>query len=101
MRLLSFNVNEQTINKDASCNFGNIVKGTRGYLFAGFTFDASWSGLTKMAVFNDTYPVRLDSDGKCQIPDCVLDADSFTVRITGLAKNKKVTTNNITVMQVR
>lgn len=101
MRLLNFSVKEQTISKDASCNFGNIVMGTRGYLFAGFSFDTSWKGLVKVAIFNDAQPVRLDSGNKCQIPDEVLDAEKFTVRVMGVSKSKRLKTNNIAIMQVR
>lgn len=38
MRTLKFIVNAQQIHKDPSCDFDNLVAGTKNYLRAHFTF---------------------------------------------------------------
>ena len=101
MRLLHFLVKGQAISKDSTCDFSNIVAGTRGYLFAKFSFDASWNSYVKVAIFNDAWPVRLDAHNKCEIPAEVLKANTFNVRVMGISKTGRVKTNNCGIMQVR
>lgn len=51
MRILSFLVNEQHLKKDPKCNFQNISKDTKGYLYAKFTFGKGWNGCLVAASF--------------------------------------------------
>ena len=49
MRVLHFSVNEQNIKK--SGDFSGIVKGSKGYLKAEFSFGSEWSRRKAAASF--------------------------------------------------
>lgn len=69
-RVLMFKATEQELIKDPSCSFEGIVSGTRGYLRARFSFNKTWNGCARIAVFRkllDEYPVVLRDDS-CEIP---------------------------------
>ena len=48
-RTLVFKINRQKIEKDG--DFSGLVKGTRGYLQASFSYTNEWNGCKKAAVF--------------------------------------------------
>ena len=103
MRILSFVVTAQNIQKDPSCDFSGIVAGTQGYLRAEFSFSAEWAGCRVAAVFSClgkecAEPVL---NGGCKIPAEALTWDSFGVRVVGQRKNYRITTNEIKVRQER
>lgn len=103
MRTLRFIVNEQNLKKDSSCDFTNIISGTRGYLEAEFVFNESWNMFGKVAVFGvllQEYPVII-KNGKCEIPGEVLDGEKFSVYIVGSKSGKRITTNSVTITQKR
>lgn len=101
MRELVFTVNQQKLEKDSTCDFSGIVKGTKGYLTARFKFDSSWDGYGKVAVFKkllDEYPVILKNN-RCTIPEKALDFDSFSVSVIGQKSGGRLTTNALRVEQ--
>jgi hypothetical protein len=101
MRELKFNVKGQKIEKDSACDFSGIVSGTEGYLTIKVTFDSMWNGFGKVAVFSDLIneqAVILKED-VCEIPKEILIGSKFYVRILGLRKGIKLTTNKIAVEQ--
>ena len=103
MRTLRFIVDEQNLSKDSSCDFTNIISGTRGYLEAEFVFNESWNMFGKVAVFGallQEYPVII-KNGKCEIPPEVLDGEKFSVYVVGSKKGKRITTNSVTIAQKR
>ena len=103
MRTLRFIVNEQNLSKDSSCDFTNIISGTRGYLEAEFVFNESWNMFGKVAVFCallQEYPVII-KNGKCEIPPEVLDGEKFSVYVVGSKNGKRITTNSVTITQKR
>lgn len=103
MRTLRFIVNEQNLSKDSSCDFTNIISGTRGYLEAEFVFNESWNMFGKVAVFGallQEYPVII-KNGKCEIPPEVLDGEKFSVYVVGSKNGKRITTNSVTISQKR
>lgn len=103
MRTLRFIVNEQNLKKDSSCDFTNIISGTRGYLEAEFVFNESWNMFGKVAVFGallQEYPVII-KNGKCEIPSEVLDGEKFSVYVVGSKNGKRITTNSVTITQKR
>lgn len=109
MRVLEFDVNRQRISKTKSCDFKYIVSGSVGYLKAKFNFSNegnAWAGCIKAASFwknGVEYPVLLDENDSCPVPDEVADGRSFYVSVTGLIKGEvseyQITTNKVKVIQ--
>lgn len=102
MRTLEFTVNGQRLRKAPGYSFSNIVKGSKNYLKAHFTFNSSdWNGLRTVVLFKsdtDTQYLPLLND-ECDIPNSVTEARTFTVQIIGVDGDLKVPTNEITVRQ--
>lgn len=101
MRILRFIVEKQMIKQDPSCDFSGLVPGTEGYLQAVFTFDDTWKGCRKAAVFTrygKTYPVPLKSNA-CLIPKTVLNSHYFQVSVVGVRDQYKITTSKTEVKQ--
>ena len=102
MRILSFLVNEQQLKKDSKCNFQNISKDTKGYLYAKFTFGKGWNGCRVAASFwclNKEYPVIIEKDRICCIPEKALPWSNFNVSLTEIRDGYKITTNKVTIKQ--
>ena len=71
MRSLNFFAMGQNLQKDPTCDFTGLVRGSKGYLQACFSFDAEWNGCGKVAVFTrlgKEYAVKLSAD-TCMIPE--------------------------------
>ena len=101
-RILKFIVDGQRIKKDKNCDFTNIVSGSKGYLYAKFSFKNGWENCNIAASFwklGEEYPVLLDSKMKCKIPDDALDWNNFKVSCMGMNGNYRITTNKIMVEQ--
>ena len=102
MRTLRFMIQGQRLTKAQGCDFSGLVPGTEGYLKAEFEFDSEWDGCKKAASF------FRDGDKEFATPiinnECVIPAESltrikFSVSITGIRKEFKITTNKIDVLQ--
>ena len=103
MRTLKFIITAQAITKDPDCDFSGIVSGTKGYLYAQFSFSEEWEGCRMAAVFSSLgkeYP-RPVTEGKCVIPAEALEWDNFGVRVVGQRENYRITTNEIKIRQER
>lgn len=104
MRMLEFNVDKQQLTKTPGCDFGNLVAGSVGYLYAKFYFQEDWDKCsTKIARFwigNQEYARCLDDNGCCEIPNEVLTMNKFGVSVIGAAPGYKIETNKIYVRQV-
>lgn len=103
MRILKFIITDQSIQKDPDCDFSGIVSGTKGYLYAQFSFSKEWEGCRVAAVFNclgKSYPSPV-INGKCIIPADALTWDYFGVSVIGQRENYRITTNEIKVDQER
>ena len=99
MRVLHFSVNEQYIKK--SGDFSGIVKGSKGYLKAEFSFGSEWSRRKAAASFftqGKEYAVPIIRN-RCIVPDDVTDADYFRVQVVGLEKGQIIKTNKVLVRQ--
>lgn len=102
MRVLKFIVSGQTVKRDSKCNFNGLSPGTSEYLYARFKFGKEWDGCKVAASFwslGVEYPVLLDADGTCIIPEQALTWSNFKVSLTGIKGNYRITTNKITVEQ--
>lgn len=67
MRTLKFIAKAQQLKKDVSCDFSGLVKGSKGYLQAEFSFSEDYAGCGKIAVFRnqgEEYPVRLEKQSE-------------------------------------
>ena len=101
MRLLKFNVNGQQIEKDPECDFTHIIAGSRNYLKAYFNLPKDWQNCPVAASFwrgKDEYAVLL-KEGVCDIPEEVLDYQTFRVSVTCLKGGQRIPTNKILVRQ--
>lgn len=99
MRVLEFNVADQVLKPVG--DFSNLVSGTSGYLKAKFNFSEEWIDCTIAVSFysrGQEYAVIL-KDGSCEIPEEATARKVFYVRVTGVKKNYKITTNKICVRQ--
>lgn len=103
MRVLEFIVSDQILTKNPSCDFDNIVPGTKGYLQALFSFSPEWNGAVKVAAFwrgNRECPPQLLRDGyTCMIPAEALTGSSFGVSILGKKGEQVIPTNRVEVKQ--
>ena len=52
MRSLNFIAVRQNLQKDPTSDFSGLVRGSKGYLQAHFSFDAEWTGCGKVAVLH-------------------------------------------------
>lgn len=100
-RTLRFIVNGQSIVKDPMCDFSKISPGTSGYLKAQFSFSNEWNGCKMAASFwclGKEYGAILKC-GECFIPKEALQWSNFSVSLTGISGNYKITTNKVLVNQ--
>lgn len=100
MRVLRFSIAGQKLVRGLACDFSNIVGGSKGYLWARFTFPAEWAGFKKVAVFSykgKEYPVGLDKANSCEIPEEVLAGGNVPVQVyvVGQRDRTRVQTNAV------
>lgn len=103
MRYLDFVVNKQLLTKSENCDFSNIVKDSKRYLYARFSFSGDWYDSTKYAVFTcttGTYTVRLVND-ECEIPTEACACDTFMVSAIGVKDDTRITSGSTSIIQRR
>lgn len=104
MRVLRFIVNGQKLQKDPECDFSGLVAGSSKWLQAEFVFSPEWDVRQKAASFYSQfqeYPVMLDGNNKCMIPDEAVAIGTFYVSVTGKDGNSMIPTNMYAVYQER
>jgi hypothetical protein len=99
-----FNVKNQTIQKDNSCDFSGLVAGTSGYLKAKFSFSEDWSGCAKVAGFflkdgKEFPPCVLDDENSCFIPTEILKYHEFNIKVYGKKNSYVITTRPVSIKQ--
>ena len=104
MRTLKFIVEDQIIKKDPNCDFSNLVPGTEGYIQEELSFSNDWAGCKKVAAFysilcHEFEPQILEDGKSCLIPKEALQKEKFSIRVIGRAKNLKIITDKIIVIQ--
>ena len=102
MRILKFNVTNQILERDKSCDFRGIVSDSKNYLEAEFNFNDEWKGYKKIAVFvngDKEYPTAI-INGKCKINNDALTSRSFCVYVVGKKEEEQIKTTSIRVRQV-
>ena len=80
-----------------------IAQGSMGFVNASFSFDNSWDGLLRIAIFasDDAQPVEVTlSDDACVIPVEVLNGTSLGVCVVGLHSNGVRATTGIVTLDV-
>ena len=101
MRVLSFIVSGQKIERDPSCDFSGIAPGSRGYLQARFRFSADWKGCKRVAVFSHLgreFPAPV-VNGVCEIPPEALVGNTVGVSVVGQNGEYRITTNTVAFQQ--
>lgn len=101
MRILQFTVEGQRLSK--SGDFTGIIRGSKKYLRSQFVFNGSdWNGCKVVAVFqlkDKEYPVAIDSNRSCMVPDEVTDSSAFKIRLIGRKNDYQITTNKVLISQ--
>lgn len=101
MRSLIFFAMGQNLQKEPTCDFTGLVRGSKGYLQACFSFDAEWNGCGKVAVFTrlgKKYAVKLSAD-TCMIPEEALSYSRLHVHVIGVRDGFRIQTNDIEIEQ--
>lgn len=96
---LKFNVNHQIIKQSSVTR---VVRDSKDYLTADFTFTSEWDGAIKTAVFkagSEVYNVILTNDS-CVVPWEVLTND-YTHFTVGVFANDLITSNESTVFTIK
>lgn len=104
MRTLKFIVDRQIVKKDPTCDFSGLIKGTKGYLKAQFTFSREWDRCAKVVGFSSNMgveykPQALDENGCCFIPEDALKRQSFNIQVFGKRDGYFILTNKMTIFQ--
>lgn len=103
MRILKFNVNNQTIKRDPRSDFSGIIPGTKEELIADFNFSSEWDDSIKVAAFYNAQgecpPQKLIDGMYCMIPPEALSGHWFRVQIFGSKNGLPLSTNKIDVLQ--
>ena len=104
VRTLVFNVKNQIIQKEPSCDFSGLVANTSGYLKAKFVLSDAWDNCAKVAGFfskddQEFPPCVLDENNSCEIPSDALKYHEFKIRLYGKRDNYMITTQPITIKQ--
>ena len=105
MRTLKFIVEGQIIMPDPNCDFSNLVRGSKGYLQAEFSFSDEWKRCKKVAQFLSSdgtreFPPQILEDGKtCMIPAEATEKTRFKIGVLGGKDDFKLVTNKVVVAQ--
>ena len=102
MRILKFNITNQILKRDESCDFSGIVSGSKNHFEAEFIFNDEWNNYKKVAVFvngDKEYPTAI-IDGKCKINNDALTSRSFLVYVVGKKNEEQIKTTSKRVRQV-
>lgn len=101
MRTLNFEINGQNLKKNG--DFTGLIIGSSGFLKCHADFSSDWDQCLIAASFwvnEEEYPVILDDNNECLIPDEVTSNKKFSVSFTGVgADHYTITTNKIKVYQ--
>lgn len=102
MRTLQFSVSGQTLTKNG--DFSKIVRGSKSYLKCYFVFEGDdWKNHKVAAVFEnsngDEYPVAVNYDGTCEVPNEITDSKYFKLKLVGSKNEIRITTNKILISQ--
>lgn len=103
MRDLNFIVNGQSLEKDESCDFSDIIKGSHDYLRCVFKFSEDWKDYSKAIEFitrDNSYFFMLDKDDSIKVPDTATSEWYFKIKLYATdGKNMIFPTNTVVVKQ--
>lgn len=102
MRVLKFKMNQQKLEKDPSCDFQNIIQGSKKYLCCCFSFDEDLQNYRKVACFIKEKAIEYVPiiNDRCFVPDSIAQSDVINFFITFVDGEEKFETNQIYVRQV-
>lgn len=96
METLKFKAEKQHIENVLPLPY--LVAGTQNYLDCDFSFDASWMGYNKVAVFEQKYYVPIFNN-HCRVPDNIAKLKRFSVRVVGEKNKVRIVTDFAVVDQ--
>lgn len=101
MRILKFIAKGQVLYPDPNCDFSGIIRGSKGYLVAEFSFDDAWKGCKVAASFwhLDEEHAVIVKNNRCEIPAEALTGFSVGVILTGARPGYSISTNRATFAQ--
>lgn len=101
MRILTFNVHGQKLEKDPTCDFDNIVAGSKNYLKAYFNLPEDWQNCVVAASFwrGKEENAMILENNMCEIPDEMIDYPTFRVSLTCKKNQQLIPTNKVLVRQ--
>ena len=102
MRTLNFVVDGQNIQKEKGADFAGIVRGSKGYLQCYFTLSREWSGCQVIASFwayGKEVDAKILKNNRCEVPDSITDRQMFSVSLTGVRGDYKITSGKCLVRQ--
>ena len=106
-RILKFSIDEQLLIKEG--DFSGLVRGTKSYLRAEFSFSKEWTGCAKVAMWRDEFgtvqestPIlKVSGVWICDIPETILELTPFYMSVIGQSqKGTKITSNEVEVKQL-
>lgn len=103
MRQLIFDVNMQLIERNKSCDFSNIVRGSNNYLECLFMFDKTWDGYVKVANITDVSGNEYNcivKDNRIVIPQEITQESVMYIKLIGKNKDSKIETNKCIIEQI-
>lgn len=108
MRKLSFIVNNESIQKDPSCNFSGLFPGKNPDIEAEFSFSDEWNNTVKVVAFfsmlDAEYEPQVLVDNSCKIPKEALSRAAFKIQVIGKKTRTsfgkdKLKTDKLTIRQ--
>ena len=94
-----FYINLMVTGGEISSDISKLTADSVEYVTANFSFDESWSGLLKTAVFRrgETVYHTVLEDNKCTIPHETLSDGMLYISVFGLLGSKRATTTEVSV----
>ena len=101
MRTLEFSVKSQKLRRASSSSFSNIVRGSKNFLKAIFSFSDEWASMNKVVLFSTDKCKEYVAlrNNECMIPDKITESLVFKVRVIGVNGDQKVSTTELTIRQ--
>ena len=101
MRVLKFHVKGTNVEKDSSCDFDNIVRGSNNWLQLEFVFDKEWNRTSRVISLKnlDGNERNIILQNKVVLPEEVTKDSIFSFVLYGKCGDRKIQTNRMIINQ--
>lgn len=101
MRSLKYIVHGQSLERDNSCDFSNIVAGSKKYLMLQFSFSKDFDDHRKVACFikNNSIDYIPIINNVCFVPDELTEERKIYFYLAIVKGDQKIVTNKISIKQ--